>query len=410
MGEALANSACGEEIKRTVLLSGLEFTTTADQQVARALVAHLNQSLGADWIEGLLTQVRDNAGSSDAVLLIMLALPSTRLAWNSVAAYGSALEENYWKQTQVYMNELTDTDLPFVLRKLIQVDRPYAAAQIAVQRLKQTGAELLIEILRALATTTNAPHPGNDVQMLAYYLEQILGSLDQSAELDQDEIARLEWIFLPLLRHSQRGLTSLHKAMSREPALFVEVLSALYGPDGDDGDEAEPASEVDAARSRAHAERAYQLLNSWHLLPGQQGQQVDGEKLTAWVQSARRLCKDAKRAIIGDVYIGKMLAHAPNGQDGFWPVEPVRKLIELMRCKEMENGIETGLHNKRGVTVRAPRDGGSLERAEAVRYEDAARAQRALWPRTSKILARVAASYQAQAKSMDEDVERREWY
>jgi hypothetical protein len=209
--------------------------------------------------------------------------------------------------------------------------------------------------------------------------------------------------------HGPRGLTALHGAMSREPALFVEVLSALYRPDPEEGYEQEPDSEADTAQARAQAERAYQLLSSWHLLPGQRGQLVDGEALTTWVRSARTLCKDAKRAAIGDIYIGKMLAHAPNGQDGFWPTEQVRALVETTRSKYLEDGIQTGLHNKRGVTVRAPRDGGALERAEAARYDLAARAQKALWPRISKVLARVAASYQAQAKSMDDDVERRDW-
>ena len=409
VGEAIANSKCDEEVKTLLLGSFINSDDQSDKQVARALAAHLHAIQGPSWTDRTLHGAQGGSWSESAILIFLLSLPSTRYVWSKLAEFDPRFEAEYWSSTHVFMAELVDTDLQYVIRKLINAGRSYIAAQVAVQRLEKISVELLIEILRALAAAQTLPDGENSLQMLQYYLERILGFLDAATEVDRNEIARLEWAFLPLLRHSQRGLAALHGAISREPSLYVEVLSALYRADPEEEGTQEDAAEVDTVRARVQAERAYHLLSSWHVLPGQFQQEVDPEALSTWVTTARTLCKSAKRSIIGDIYIGKMLAHAPNGKDGYWPVEAVRDLVQGLRSKHVEDGIETGLHNKRGVIVRSPRDGGALERAEATRYEMAARALKGKWPRISKVLTRVSASYQSQAKSMDDEVQRREW-
>jgi len=405
VGEALAATAYPEEVKLEVLLSGLQAGTDAEKQLSHSLVAHLNVGLGSGWSEALLDRARVELWASEATLLVLLALPSEPWVWKAAKDFGSEIEASYWRRTRPYLQGLCETDLPVLVRKLIDAKRPGVAAQIASQKLEQVGAGLLMEVLRSCATTTME----EDTNMLHYYLERILGFLDTTKGADQNEIARMEWAFLPLLRHSSRGLTALHGAMAREPTFFVEVLSALYRTDSESKHGSEPEPDEDLAQSQARASRAYELLSSWQDLPGQQGHQVDAEALGSWVKTVRSVCKETGRATVGDNQIGQVLAHAPLGTDGFWPSEAVRTLVETLRNKQIEVGIEIGLRNKRGVTIRNSRDGGSLERVEAERYELASRAQKVKWPRISAVLARIAQSYQAQAKSMDDDVERGDW-
>jgi hypothetical protein len=65
---------------------------------------------------------------------------------------------------------------------------------------------------------------------------------------------------------------------------------------------------------------------------------------------------------MADYCIGQVLAHAPRDSEGIWPAVPVRDLIEITRSSDLEQGLHVGVHNSRGVTSRAPNDGGAQER------------------------------------------------
>jgi hypothetical protein len=112
---------------------------------------------------------------------------------------------------------------------------------------------------------------------------------------------------------------------------------------------------------------------------------------------------------LGDVYIGRILSLANAGGDGVWPEKAVRDLIEEMKKDHLENGIISGVHNKRGVTSRGLFDGGSLERQIAVRYRTWADAVKFKWPRTAALLERIALSFDENAKDHVENAEFTDW-
>jgi hypothetical protein len=108
--------------------------------------------------------------------------------------------------------------------------------------------------------------------------------------------------------------------------------------------------------------------------------------LEAWVKEARSLAKDVGREDIADDRIGQMLSASPVGADGNWPAEPVREVLDLFRSKPMLDGFQTGKRNRRGVTTRAPRDGGEQERALSAQYRAWAKAVSFEHPHTAKAL------------------------
>ena len=76
-----------------------------------------------------------------------------------------------------------------------------------------------------------------------------------------------------------------------------------------------------------------------------------------------RLCAERERAEIGDAKISEILANAPSGEDGAWPCEPVRDLLDALSYSEhIGNGFITGRFNQRGVTSRGIYDDGAQER------------------------------------------------
>jgi hypothetical protein len=112
-----------------------------------------------------------------------------------------------------------------------------------------------------------------------------------------------------------------------------------------------------------------------------------------------------KREKIADQQIGQVLRYVPDDPDGLWPHKIVRNLVERIASRDLETGLEIGLHNSRGVTVRGLGDGGAQERALQVQYLDYAQHLNAGWPRTAAMLRRIARSFAEEARREDEQAE-----
>ena len=180
----------------------------------------------------------------------------------------------------------------------------------------------------------------------------------------------------------------------------MDILSLVYRPRGTEADAVEVPEHV--------ATNAYRLLDEWQIVPGSSDRaaEVDADELNAWTDQARELARQADRREIGDVQIGKVLAHARGDEDGTWPTKPVRDLIERVASPELEEGVQVQIHNNRGPTSRGLLDGGAQEREFVKRYDDLAARIRDSWPRTAAVLASVARSYEREARRHDEEAER----
>jgi hypothetical protein len=226
--------------------------------------------------------------------------------------------------------------------------------------------------------------------------------------VEEDTLARLEWAYLPLLQYSGRPAKVLLKALSEQPALFIDLLKAIYGPSEESG-VTEPEPE-DPERARALADQAYRLLKLWDRLPGTRDDgTIDEQQLEAWITEVRTLAKGVGREESADSRVGNMLSASPMGADGNWPAEAVRAVIDQFRSKPMIEGFWIGKSNRRGVTTRAPRDGGALERDEAAKYRRWALAISLKHRHTARALNTLAENYERDASRFDQDVERQDW-
>jgi hypothetical protein len=109
------------------------------------------------------------------------------------------------------------------------------------------------------------------------------------------------------------------------------------------------------------AERGYKLLKAIRRIPGHDVfGELQAELLATWIATVRQASDDLSRADIADACIGSMLAKAPVGNDGIWPCEAVRQVMENMQSDTMMEGARTGIYNSRGVHWRG--EGGDQER------------------------------------------------
>ena len=118
-----------------------------------------------------------------------------------------------------------------------------------------------------------------------------------------------------MLEHSRRPAKVLLRALSEQPSLFIEMLSAIFKPTEESG-VVDPEPQ-DPEQARAVATQAYRLLELWNRIPGTRDDgTIDGAALEAWIKEARALAKAAGREDVADSRIGNMLSASPMGADG----------------------------------------------------------------------------------------------
>jgi hypothetical protein len=216
---------------------------------------------------------------------------------------------------------------------------------------------------------------------------------------DDPDLARYEFVLFGLL-HNKNGSLALYRALNDEPDDFIMMIRALYRAEGAE------KREVNASEKR-FANRAWEILHAWKYIPGQQADgTIDGEKLQEWVRAARFAFEESGHTSIGDEQIGEILSASPVGEDGIWPAEAVREIVEATASVRLETGLQIGLYNRRGVTSRSPYEGGGQERALQEKYHQMSVSLAPKWRRTSRVLAAIADSYGRDARRHDEEAER----
>lgn len=368
--------------------------------VARGFTRAVASRRGSQWLREVLESEHGSQWVAEEKADLLLASPDARGTWPLVEEAGKEVAELYWSRARPY--GLRERDLAEqAAEKLLEHGRPYSAIMTLALALDEEGEAPSWEIaVRALEEAPSVnPEDDPTPSSLSYHVEQLLDQLTESGAVPNEKLAELEWIWLKVLDHTDRSATVLHRELSRNPSFFAEVVSLIYEPDEAEDRE---GSEDDVVRAR----QASRLLDSWDSVPGTDGDgALSGEQLEEWVDGALEATRESGRGEIGKYVIGQVLARSPNGRDGHWPHETVRKVVEALESDTLERGMQNGLYNSRGVTTRGPYDGGDQERALAERYEANADALMGRTPRTAAMLRRIAATFRRDAEREDQSAE-----
>jgi transcriptional regulator with XRE-family HTH domain len=410
IGKALYDSGLSPQDLEDLIEASVQSDNPRERDVAHGLIVAAFHDLKAPWGAELVAKARTRDWGETALMTVLRALPVRRWTWDRVAEAGPDVESEYWRRISVFWMTDDEKNAEFAIRKLITAGRARNALALAEHADKaKLSSDLLIELLEAAAQQPHEDNAdGNEAVMFQHYVSEILQRLDERNDVNEDTLIRLEWVYLAVLEHSRRPAKVLLKALSEQPALFVDMLRAVYKPDAETVlSDAEPDN---VERARSLARQAHRLLELWNRLPGTRVDgNVDVAILESWIKEARSLAHAAGREKIADSRIGAMLSASPTGTDGNWPTEAVRHVIDLFKSKPMIDGFWVGKRNRRGMTSRSPRDGGALERQEAAKYRRWAKSINIEHPYTARALDSLADSYEEEAARHDESSERRDW-
>jgi hypothetical protein len=402
----------GLAIGRSMILDGQEdqllnqtlgSSNVASRQMAMHFLHARTLVKGQDWLEAMRSTEFWRSWTPQKRADYYCCLPfNRRSSWEALEAEEAETQRLYWTQVGPFGHgELQGDDCERAITKFLQ----YGSLGSAVKFLDlythgkkaRVRPQLVAEVLQQVMRGTYTEEV--NWTSLAHEIGELLDFLEKSGEIADAQLAHLEWFFLPLLGFHGRPPRILHNALAEDPQFFVEVLKLMYRAEGQEPQE---ITEDQKVRGRL----AFDLLYRWHVPPGlNKDGSVAPDKLRSWVTKARELATVSGRGKIADHYIGNVLSHYPAGADEAWPHEDLRNLIEELASEEIEEGVRIGLFNSRGVVSRSIGDGGAQERAIADRYHRYARLLTDGWPRTARLIKKIALSYESDARREDIEAE-----
>jgi transcriptional regulator with XRE-family HTH domain len=352
-------------------------------------------SAGWEWMDPTLERIGEAWGPSE-IACVLTAVRPARAVWDWLCRLGPAVEDAYWDSVAVRLLD-ESADIELAARKLLERRRGADTVELLamhMQRLQHPSSEGLVvdALVRAKDDETLGKRESG---MFSWAVARLLDFLDKAEATETSVVASLEFAYLPLLSAADRPAKVLQRELASNPSFFLEVLRLAFRRDDE---ERRDLSDQDLARARL----AYELLDSWQVPPGTTDSGLDGDALRQWVGAAASGAEAEHRKAIGLQQIGRVLRYVATGQDGIWPAEPVRDLLEDMADHDLELGLSIEIHNSRGATWRGLTDGGTQERDLAARYSaDSSALKQHGWTRIAGVLARVAQEYEAEARQND---------
>jgi DNA-binding XRE family transcriptional regulator len=398
-GDALVAGSISASVKDELVDLALTHEDSASIELAQRMIMALGAQRGIEWLWNRFDRAARGPNARREALPFAQALPQVQDTWNRIASTSEEVEQEYWRN--IYGFSIPkEQDFHFVVDRYLWAGRAHdALTLIAVRRDVKVPSMDVLRVLRDPSIFRGSPIP-------PHYVEWLFQRLDTDSTLSEEEFVRLEWSYYSALEGSQRPPRTLEGALAKSPQFFVELVSAVFSSK----DEVPPENPEMLEGARKVARQAFNVLEKWTRIPGSdEAGKIDPVALEKWVNEARRLCADCGRAEVGDDRIGRILSAAPRVTGQPWPPEPIRDVIEQCRSRDLEQGFELGAFNRRGVSVRAPTDGGQQERDLAALYRSDAQACAFTWQRTSALLERLADMYTHDATREDQGAEQRDW-
>ena len=402
IGRLMANNILPVKALPDLLLAALPQSTNSEPLAMKNLISGTLQAVHDDKKRvGILKKAMKELSQTDVSKLLQLA-PFCRSTWQMVDKLEEVHRNTYWSQVAPDLFRDTNEETSEAVERLLLVQRPRTAFACVHFNLEALEPELLFRLMSEILKE-GKEQPGH-YQLDHYSIEEAFLILDKCPTLTLVQKAGLEFAYMDVLSqpwsHGQRyGIPNLEKYVERNPEFFVQAVVWTYKR-RDEGEDP-PEWEVAPEQSRHLAERGYKLLSGLSRMPGHDDLgKLQEDRLASWVKIVRDTSEQLGRLGSADTCIGQLLSGAPTGNDGIWPCEPVRQVMEDVHSKTMMEGAVVGLYNSRGATWRG--EGGDQERELAQKYRTWADALQYSHPFVaSALLMQMVKGYEADADRED---------
>jgi hypothetical protein len=379
-------------IERTFLPHFLDSADSKRKALVSGFIWRRYNLKGWEWCDG----IDKSAWTSEQVGQFLACLPFTKGAWDRASEWLQAHESEYWTRTGANAYPAAG-DLAIAVEKFIEHGRPHAAIN-CLDTMRH--AEQLIDsnqCVRALLAALSSSEPSNVMDV--YHIVELIKFLQAEPSVNQDDLFRVEWAYVPLLhRHRDAAPQLLESRLANDPDFFCEVIRLIYRSKKEDHPTSEPTE-----KSKAIATNAWRLLHEWKTPPGAQKDcTFSEERFTEWLQRIKEVCTESGHLEVALISIGKVLIHTPSDPDGLWIRRAVAAALNDREADHMRAGFRTGTYNSRGVHWVDPTGKPERELAEQFRSK-AEEIENAGFQRFAVTLRGLADGYDREAERITND-------
>ena len=333
----------------------------------------------------------------EKLAFFFLGLPQKNNCWNLLELATPNVQNTYWQRIDpLFYDDSTENKL-YVIQKIKEQGR-YATL---IDKISYICDEFSSAVLSSILSEGGTVTPEKGVRLDVDDIGGIFKELYTRNDLPEEQIAKLEWMYLPFLSntHSEHKPQHLLKALTESPAFFVDVVSYVHRPD--DGTEEEYSTE-EAAKRYQQITSARNLLEAWRSIPGmKEDGSIEKAVLRNWITEARIMAVGKNRVYGVDSEIGTLLACCSREKDN-WPPEEICEIIDDIHSDVILSHFRTEIFNSRGVSVRSPYAGGEQERSLAQFFKNVATKTQSRFPFTASAFLDLAKRYEYDAKDEDE--------
>lgn len=297
---------------------------------------HLN---GWEWCD----DIDKSDWTPEQVGQFLACLPFVKETWDRASEWLTKYEWEYWTRADANAYEAND-DLSPAIDKLIEHGRPYAAINCLDMGRDAKRPIDINQCIRALLAASSSTEPNYALD--GYHVIELIKFLQTTPTVNQDDLLKVEWAYLPLLDwHSDAAPQLLESRLANDPEFFCEVIRLIYRSKKED----QPSREI-TEESKAIAKNAWRLLHEWKTPPGTlKDGAFSEESFTEWLQNVKAVCKASGHLEVALINVGSVLIHTPPDPDGLWINRAVADALNDRDVDDMRNGFRTGTYNSRGV-------------------------------------------------------------
>ena len=355
-------SIADQTIDAQLLPSKLESNDQKLGQFTSAYVDRRQRDSGWEWADGLDW----SQWSPSQTGQFLCYLPFGQDTWNRVATWLAELEGEYWSRpsTGFYFS---DDDLNYAMRKYTEYGNHTAAIKCLYNLIndgKSIDKDQVIRTLSAAIKSWKYLDSGE--------VAHIIRALQDDPRIDQDDMLRLEWIYLPLYPYSEGLFKTIANRIASDPSLFCEAIRLVFKPEGTEQSTTDPGESDEAV-----ATSVYRLLHEWRIPPGiQRDGTFSSDAFEKWLSQVKDMCEESGHLGVAQSQIGQVLIHSPPDPDGLWLHHAVANALNSEDAERMREGYHIGLANSRGAhwidpTGKEDRDLAEKQRGKAEEIEKA---------------------------------------
>jgi len=348
------------------------------------------QEKGWAWVDATIV----SAWSKEDIGRCLAILPFTNETWQRVDQLLEDDTSEYWRKVSVNPRQ-PEGSLCMAIEKLLEHNRPWAAidclARLAHDKEPLNKQQTVRALLDAVSSSSERGR--------AYDAIQVIKSLQEDPETNEDDLLKIEWAYVTLL-DGCHGATPKHleSRLAHDPAIFCKLIRMIFRSKSEAPSDEEPSEE-----KQALATNACRLLHEWHTPPGTERDGNFSETaFKQWIGAVRQSASDSGHLEVALSNVGNVLIHSPQDPSGLTIHRAVAEILNADDSEEIRRGFAMAIHNSRGVHFVDPT--GKPERGLAAKYRaQAEEMENAGFHRLATTLRGVAESYDREAERIVEE-------